>query len=198
MPSVNVTCKLWVQSDAQKNLWHKLQYQHMPVIKECTSAPDEIINMLVGGIVLVLSWILVSLVHEYFHSLTAMALGYEVSIKELAFNSGSMVVKGIMTDVDTSIVALSGFMGLTAFGLALIYLTDLQSVHMAGVIFLSRAWIDSMPLYDLDGALIAQSSTPYLAWILLLFEVLISGAAIMHVIKGRCDFERQIPVKGED
>ncbi|MCK5660272.1 MAG: hypothetical protein KAH86_02860, partial [Methanosarcinales archaeon] len=121
----------------------------MPAIKECTSTPDEIINMLVGGIVLVLSWILVSLVHEYFHSLTAMALGYDVSIKELAFNSGSIVVKGTMTSVDTSIVALSGFMGLTAFGLALIYLTDLQSIHMAGVIFLSRAWIDSMPLYDL-------------------------------------------------
>lgn len=68
--------------------------------------------MLIGGIILVLSWTLVSLVHEYFHSLTAIALGYDVSIKELAFNSGSMVVKGTMTSVDTAIVSLSGFMGL--------------------------------------------------------------------------------------
>lgn len=196
MPPVDITCKFGIPSDAQKNLWYKFQYHPMPVIKECTSAPDEIINMLVGGIVLVLSWILVSLVHEYFHSLTAIVLGYDVSIKDLAFNSGSMVVKGTMTDIDTSIVALSGFMGLTAFGLALIYLTDLQSIHMAGIIFLSRAWIDSMPLYDLDGALLAQSSTPYLAWILLLFEVLISGAAIMHVTKGRCEFDHKC-VKNE-
>lgn len=148
---------------------------------------NEIHHTLIGSIVLTLSWILVSLVHEFFHSLTAVLLGYQVSIKEIALNSGSIIVTGEMLPSHTALVAISGFMGLTTFGLALIYFSEHQSLHMAGVIFLSRAWIDSLPLYEMDGALLAQSSTPILAWTLLLFEIAVSGGAIMHVIKGTPD-----------
>ncbi|NOR47755.1 MAG: hypothetical protein GQ533_06890 [Methanosarcinaceae archaeon] len=145
---------------------------------------NEIKHIITGSVVLVLSWTLVSLVHEFFHSLTAAMLGYQISFNEIALNSGSTIVTGEMLPSHTALVAISGFIGLTTFGLALIYLSEHQSLHMAGVIFLSRAWIDSLPLYEMDGALLAQSSTPILAWTLLLLEITVSGSAIMHVIKG--------------
>lgn len=145
---------------------------------------NEINHIITGSVVLVLSWTLVSLVHEFFHSLTAAMLGYQISFNEIALNSGSMIVKGEMIPTHMALVAISGFIGLTTFGLALIYLSEYQTLHMAGVIFLSRAWIDSLPLYDMDGALFAQSTAPIFAWLLLLLEIAVSGSAIMHVIKG--------------
>ena len=50
---------------------------------------NEISHIFTGSVVLVLRWTLVSLVHEFFHSLTAALLGYQVSFNEIALNSGS-------------------------------------------------------------------------------------------------------------
>ncbi len=145
---------------------------------------DELKEVFLGTSVLVISWILVTAVHECFHALTAMALGYEIALIDIQFTFGSLTVQGLMNPMDTVIVAIAGTVGLTAIGVVFIYVLRSRILNMVGVIFLARAWIDSLPLYNFDGAHVAQNSGLILAWMVAIMMVLISGGAIMHVIKG--------------
>ena len=148
---------------------------------------DEI---LCGAICLVLGWGLGTLSHEWFHSAIALSLGYTVSLGGMTLSTGSTFVHGEMTSADTMLVAIAGSLGLVILGTILIYSRSNKMLHMVGVVFLCRAWIDALPLCDMDGAIFAHSACGIigeagylLAWTFVIFEVLISGGAIAHVIK---------------
>jgi len=151
---------------------------------------DDIDDAIVGAICLVLGWASATLGHEWFHSMIAITLGYTVSLGEVTLTTGSMFVHGEMTSIDTMFVAAAGSIGLVLIGLMLIYSCNSKMMHMIGVVFLCRAWIDALPLCDLDGAIVSQSACNvlgiggyFLAWIFVISEILISGGAIAHTIK---------------
>jgi hypothetical protein len=67
-----------------------------------------------------------------------------------------------------------------------VYVSENKILHMVGVVFLCRAWIDALPICDLDGALIAGSAGYLLACGLVAAEVLACGAGLSHVIGDEC------------
>jgi len=144
---------------------------------------DDLKEVFLGASVLIMSWALVTAIHELFHAITAMALGYEIALIDIQFTFGSLTVQGLMSPVDTVIVAMAGTVGLTAIGVVFIYVLRSRILNMVGVIFLARAWIDSLPLYNFDGAYVAQNSGLILAWMVAIMMVIVSGGAVMHVIK---------------
>lgn len=151
---------------------------------------SDIDDAIVGAICLIFGWASATLGHEWFHSAIAITLGYTVSLGEITLTTGSMFVHGEMTSIDTLFVAAAGSVGLVLVGLILIYSCNSKMMHMIGVVFLCRAWIDALPLCDLDGAIVAQSACNVLgiagyllAWTFVISEILISGGAIAHTIK---------------
>jgi len=151
---------------------------------------SNIDDAIVGAICLVFGWGSATLGHEWFHSAIAITLGYTVSLGDITLTTGSMFVHGEMTSIDTLFIAAAGSVGLILVGLALIYSCNSRMLHMIGVVFLCRAWIDALPLCDLDGAIFAQSACNVLgtagyllAWAFVLSEILVSGGAIAHTLK---------------
>lgn len=152
---------------------------------------DEIIC---GAVCLVFGWASATFGHECFHSVIALSLGYTVSLGEMTLTTGSMFVHGDMTSIETMIVAIGGSLGLIVIGMILIYSYESKMLRMIGVVFLCRAWIDALPLCDLDGEIFAQSAygaigdAGYLfAWTFVIFEILVSGGAIAHTIRSGSD-----------
>jgi len=103
-----------------------------------------------------------------------MALGYDIGL-DIQFTFGAMTVQGVMSPVDMVVTALAGTVGLTAIGVELVYALRSRLLNMVGMIFLVRAWVDSLPLYNFDGVYVAQYSGLLLAWMVATALILVSG-----------------------
>ena len=147
-------------------------------------------EVLCGAVCLIFGWGSATLGHECFHLAVARSLGLTATLGEVTLTTGSVFVQGAMTSVETMLVAVAGSLGLIIVGLLLIHSFENKMIHMIGVVFLCRAWIDALPLFDLDGGIFVQSACSALgtagllaAWIFVILEILVSGGAIAHVIK---------------
>ncbi|KAF5411368.1 MAG: hypothetical protein U9N46_12210 [Euryarchaeota archaeon] len=151
---------------------------------------DNMDDLIGGAICLVFGWSSGTLGHEWFHSIVATTLGYAVTFGEITLTTGSVFVQGDMSSIETMLVASAGSLGLIIAGVMLIYSSHNKMLRMIGVVFLCRAWIDALPLCDLDGAILEHSACSamgdagyVIAWTFVIFEILVSGGAIAHVIK---------------
>lgn len=134
-------------------------------------------SALCGAICLTLGWGCGTLLHELCHLMTARSLGLVATPGRCTIATGSIFVHGDMTSIETALVAVAGSAGLILIGLLLIKHRS-KYLNMIGLVFLCRAWIDALPLMDLDGALIAGSAGAVIAWGILAAEMLICGGAI--------------------
>jgi hypothetical protein len=151
---------------------------------------EDLDEVLCGAVCLIFGWGSATLSHECFHLLVARSLGLTATLGEVTLTTGSVFVQGDMTSVETMLVAVAGSLGLVIAGLLLIHSFENKMIHMIGAVFLCRAWIDALPLCDLDGGIFVQSACSALgtagllaAWIFVILEILVSGGAIAHVIK---------------
>jgi hypothetical protein len=143
-------------------------------------------NSLCGALCLIVGWGAATVLHEFFHAGMAYAFGLPVSLGEITLTTGSVFVHGDMTPFETVFVAAVGSVGLVVVGLMLVYMSENKILCMIGVVFLCRAWIDALPICDLDGALIAGSAGYLIACGLVAAEVLACGAGLSHVIEDEC------------
>lgn len=135
-----------------------------------------------GAICLIVGWGTATLAHELCHLMTARSLGLVATPGRCTLTTGSVFVHGDMTNIETALVAVAGSLGLIIIGYLLTRAHSLY-VRMMGVMFLSRAWIDALPLMDLDGALIAGSAGAVIAWGIVIAEMLICGGVILDVLQ---------------
>jgi hypothetical protein len=139
-------------------------------------------NSLCGALCLIFGWSVATVLHEGFHVGMAHVFGIPVSLGEITLTTGSVFVHGDMTPFETAVVAAVGSVGLVVVGLMLVYVSENKILRMIGVVFLCRAWIDALPICDLDGALVAGSAGYLVACGLVVAEVLACGAGLSHVI----------------
>lgn len=137
---------------------------------------------LCGAICLILGWGTATLLHECCHLAAARSLGLPASLGKLTFTTGSVFVSGDMTNIETSLVAVAGSLGLIIIGLILTRASSVY-IRMIGVVFLCRAWIDALPLCDLDGAIMAEGAGWLIAWAVVVAEVLICGGRILEALQ---------------
>ena len=137
---------------------------------------------LCGAICLLVGWGAATLLHEGCHLAVARSLGLPTSLGTLTLTTGSVFVQGDMTNIETALVAVAGSLGLIIIGWLL---TRASSVYfrMMGIMFLSRAWIDTLPLFDLDGAIMAEGTGMVIAWAVVVAAVLVCGGRILEVLQ---------------
>lgn len=136
-----------------------------------------------GAICLLVGWGASTLLHECGHLAVAGSLGLPASLGTLTLTTGSVFVHGDMTTIETALVAVAGSLGLIIIGW-LLTATRSQHIRMVGIVFLCRAWIDALPLCDLDGAIMAESTGYVIAWVVVLAAVLICGGRILDTMQG--------------
>lgn len=133
-----------------------------------------------GAICLILGWGCGTLLHELCHLIMARSLGLVATPERCTLTTGSVLVHGSMTNLETVLVAVAGSAGLILMGLLLIKHHN-KYLNMIGLLFLCRAWIDALPLLA-DGAGITGSIGAGIAWGILLIEILICGGRILDVM----------------
>ena len=133
---------------------------------------------LIGAICLLVGWGSATVLHEMFHFLVAYLLGIEASFEYMTLSTGSVFVYGEMTPLETTFVAIAGSIGLVIVGVMLVEMTKWQCTKMIGVIFLCRAWVDTLPICGMDGGLVAGSAGYGVAVFIVIVEVLICGGGI--------------------
>ena len=137
---------------------------------------------LCGAICLILGWGTATLLHECCHLATARSLGLRATFGSCTLSTGSVFVQGDMTNIETSLVAVAGSLGLIIIGWILTRASSVY-IRMIGVVFLCRAWIDALPLCDLDGAIMAEGAGWLIAWAVVVAEVLICGGRILEALQ---------------
>lgn len=150
--------------------------------------PERIDTAVMGAVCLLVGWALGTLVHEGGHIVAARSLGHPVSLGEISLGTGSVFVHGAMTDTQTALVAVAGSVVLIGVGVALTRLSGSPATRMIGVVFLCRAWVDVLPIRDLDGAFVAQGAGWTVAWLVVVVEVLVCGGVIYSELKGSDQF----------
>lgn len=140
-------------------------------------------TILLGAICLMVGWGGGTLLHECGHMAVARSLGHDVSMGTLTLTTGSVFVHADLTDTQTALIAVAGSLVLIIAGMALVRLSRSPALRMVGFVFLCRAWTDAMPILDLDGGILASSAGYWIAWGVLLVEVLVCGAVIFEVIQ---------------
>lgn len=143
---------------------------------------DKISNIILGAIILTVAWGVSTVFHEVCHFLVAGLLGYEASIGAFALTTGSVFVNGEMCAVDVALIAVAGSVGLIVVGVLLVRFTS-SYLKMAGIVFLCRAWVDVIPIGDLDGGLIVGSVGAGIAYGVAIAEVLVCGGIILCEIQ---------------
>jgi hypothetical protein len=97
----------------------------------------------------------------------------------------SVLVYGALTSHETALVAIAGSLGLIVAGVALILLSAHPAARMIGIVFLCRAWIDALPVCDLDSAMMAEGTGWIIAWLVAIAEILICGGMIWYALNDR-------------
>ena len=147
------------------------------------SKTDKICNLILGAVLLTVSWGVSTMFHEVCHFIVAVLLGYEVSMGVYTITTGSVFVSGEMSAVDIAFVAVAGSAGLVVAGGLLVRMTDSACLKMCGIVFLCRAWVDAIPIGDMDGGLIACSAGYVVAYSVVIAEVLVCGGIILCEIQ---------------
>lgn len=142
---------------------------------------NRIETVMLGGICLTIGWSFSTLLHECFHLVSAYSLGLDASLDAITLTTGSVLISGEMTSSETAIVAVAGSIGLIAIGVLLTRIKH-PAARMIGIVFLCRAWIDALPLFDLDGAIMAEGSGWLIAWMVVIAEILICGGMIWYTL----------------
>lgn len=155
----------------------------------------KIEETLCGAICLIVGWGSATILHECFHLMTASALGLPASLGKLTFTTGSVFVSGDMTNIETALVAVAGSIGLITIGVLLVRLSSNPAARMVGIIFLCRAWIDALPLCDLDGAIMAEGAGWLIAWTVVIAEILICGGMIWYTLNNYPDTHQHTEVE---
>ena len=138
-------------------------------------------DALCGAICLIWGWGCGTLLHELFHLMMARSLGLTAAPGRCTLTTGSIFVHSPMTGVETALVAVAGSIGLIIIGLILLKHSS-RYLNMIGVVFLCRAWVDALPVFDLDGGILAGSAGMAIAWGVLIVEVIICGGAIWEAM----------------
>jgi hypothetical protein len=147
----------------------------------------QIDSTLLGAICLLVGWGAATLLHECCHLAAARSLGLPASLEKLTLTTGSVIVPGDLTNTETALVAVAGSIGLIIIGVLLVRIPGRPVARMVGVMFLCRAWIDALPLFDLDGAIMAEGTGWLIAWIVVIAEILICGGMIWHTLNNHPD-----------
>lgn len=130
-----------------------------------------------GALCLLIGWGCGTMIHELCHLMTARSLGIAATPGRCTIATGSIFVHGDMTQIETALVVVAGSLGLIIIGLMLLKHRS-RHLNMIGVVFLCRAWIDALPLFDMDGAIMAEGTGMLIAWVIVIAEVLVCGGAI--------------------
>jgi len=144
-------------------------------------------STLCGAICLIVGWGTATLLHECFHLAAARSLGLPASLGKLTLTTGSVFVSGDLTNIETAMVAVAGSMGLITIGVLLVRISSNPVARMVGIMFLCRAWIDALPLCDLDGVIMAEGTGLVLAWAVVIAEILICGGMIWYTLNNPKD-----------
>jgi len=134
-----------------------------------------------GALCLMIGWGCGTLLHELCHLMTARSLGLAATLGPCTISTGSIFIHGDMMQIETALIAVAGSVGLIIAGLLLLKHRN-RYLSMIGVVFLCRAWVDALPLMDLDGAMIAGSAGYVIAWGIVVAEVLICGGAMFRMV----------------
>lgn len=137
---------------------------------------------ILGAICLLIGWGAATLLHEGCHLAVARSLGLTATLGACTFTTGSVFIHGDMTNIETALVAIAGSAGLILIGWILTRASSVY-VKMMGIMFLSRAWIDTLPLFDLDGAIMAEGTGMVIAWAVVVVAVLVCGGRILDVLQ---------------
>ncbi len=143
----------------------------------------QLLNALSSAGFLAFSWVLVTILHEFFHAASAMLMGYKISAGGIGIDFGSITVYGEMRPLATLIVAVSATLGLTMIAVFLIFSHDKKELHLIGVIFAARAWVDSLPVDSMDGMHTAGITGAFVAWLFAMVLLFVCGALVARVIK---------------
>ena len=139
-------------------------------------------NAFIGAIVLTTSWGISTVFHEVCHVFVAYLLGYDSYAGAFTLSTGSVFVVGDMSAFDIALVAVAGSVGVIVAGVLLVR-TGSSYLKMAGIVFLCRAWIDVIPISDLDGGLILGSAGFAVAYMVAIVELLVCGGVILCEVK---------------
>lgn len=147
-----------------------------------TMKSNPIDTTILGAVCLLVGWGAATLLHECCHLAAARSLGLPASLESCTFTTGSIFVHGDMTTIEIALVAVAGSFGLIIIGWLLTCASSIY-VRMIGIMFLSRAWIDTLPLFDLDGAIMAEGTGMVIAWAVVVAAVLVCGGRILEVLQ---------------
>ena len=136
-----------------------------------------------GALCLLVGWGASTILHEMCHLAAAEALGIPASLGDITLATGYVTLYHPITDIQMTIIALAGSLGLVIAGVLLVRLSGNPAVRMIGIVFLCRAWTDTLPITGLDGGLIAGSSGYVIAILIVIAEVLICGSVILDTIQ---------------
>ena len=144
---------------------------------------EKVDGALCGAVCLLLGWGLGTLLHECGHFAVARSLGLPASFGTLTLTTGSIFVHAPLTDIQTTLIAVAGSLALIIAGVAMVRLSGNPALRMIGVVFLCRAFIDTIPLNGFDGMFIAESVGYLAAYTIVIIEVLISGGVIYDMVQ---------------
>lgn len=128
------------------------------------------------AVIIFFAWGIATITHEFGHILVARCFGFAATLHTLNYNTASVMIHGVMTPFETTVIATGGSTILILLGAILIAL-HLKTI---GLVFVLRSWIDMIPIGAKDGSIIAESSGLAVAIVLLVIEVMICGVIIYY------------------
>jgi len=99
----------------------------------------------------VVGWGASTILHECGHMAVAQSLGLPVTFGTFTLTPGSVFVSGDLTDAQAALIAVAGSLVLIIAGVLLVRGSGNPAVRMVGVVFLCRAWIDALPICELEA-----------------------------------------------
>jgi len=142
---------------------------------------NPIDSSLCGSICLLIGWGAATFLHECGHLAAAHSFGLAASFGKLTLTTGSVLISDEMNSTETAIVAVAGSLSLILIGVMLIRLKH-PAANMIGIVFLSRAWIDALPLCSHDGAMMAGEVGFTISWVVVIAEILVCGGMIWYAL----------------
>lgn len=147
-----------------------------------TEHKQRIETAIVGALCLIIGWGVGTFLHECCHLAGAYAYGVPATLELCILSTGFVLLYGDLTATQTTVITLAGSLGLVIVGVLMVRLSGVPAVRMIGVVFLCRAWIDTLPICGYDGGVIAGSAGYGLAMLIVLAEILICGNEIIRII----------------
>lgn len=131
------------------------------------------------ALIILFSWGIATVTHELGHIIIAKCFGFVATLNHLSYSTASVIIHGVMTPFESTVIATAGSAFLILIGAILIVL----KIQTVGIVFVLRSWIDMIPINGSDGFLIADSSGLTVAVGLLLIEVMICSVILFYTRK---------------